>query len=313
MNEQDFSRMTHDDILEMLPAFVVGALEPDEMLDVEEYINAHPELMARVHELELATAKLAYAAPPQLLPKELHAKVMSRARASLPPRQQPVAAPQRAVSSHVAPAPPTHVRRRQSQPVVQENWFVRWLRGRAVFDLGLVAAVAAVAVIGILYRDSLVQIEDLRRQVNSMQAQIATIQQRTNELENENIRLQSELDTRQNQLASIGGAQQVVALGGTEAAPGAKGTLYVHDNIGTIVLSNLDTLGDDQIYQLWLIPPDGAPIPAGLLGHAGRDGETISLTLPTSLDSIAAVGISVEPPGGSTAPTGPIVLLGEKA
>lgn len=307
MNEQEFSRLTHDDILEMLPAFVVGALEPDEMLDVEEYINAHPELMTRVHELESAAAKLAYAAPSQPLPKDLHAKVMNRARASLSPRQQPVAAP----TTH---APP-HAPRRQSQPVVQENenWLVRWLRGRAVFDLGLVAAVAAVAVIGILYRDSLVQIEDLQRQVNSMQAQIATIQQRTNELENENIRLQSELDTRQNQLASIGGAQQVVALGGTEAAPGAKGTLYVHDNIGTLVLSNLDTLGEDQIYQLWLIPPDGAPIPAGLLGHASQDAETISLTLPTSLDSIAAVGISVEPPGGSTAPTGPIVLLGEKA
>jgi anti-sigma-K factor RskA len=102
-------------------------------------------------------------------------------------------------------------------------------------------------------------------------------------------------------------------LGGTEAAPQASGTLYVRDGQGTLVLSNLEPLSSDQTYQLWLIPPDGAPIPAGLLGQAGEPVETITLDLPATLDDIAAVGISVEPPGGSAAPSGPIVLLGEKA
>jgi anti-sigma-K factor RskA len=80
-----------------------------------------------------------------------------------------------------------------------------------------------------------------------------------------------------------------------------------------LVLSNLDGLSEDQVYQLWLIPPEGqgAPIPAGLLGQAGAPIETITLPLPTTLDSIAAIGVSVEPPGGSDAPTGPIVLFGE--
>jgi anti-sigma-K factor RskA len=83
--------------------------------------------------------------------------------------------------------------------------------------------------------------------------------------------------------------------------------------VGTLVLTNLNELEENQTYQLWLIPPDGAPIPAGLLGQAGEASQTISLDLPTTLDSIAAVGISVEPPEGSAAPTGPIVLLGERA
>jgi hypothetical protein len=43
MNDQEYHRFTHDDIIERLPAFVVGALDPDEMLAVEEYIHAHPE------------------------------------------------------------------------------------------------------------------------------------------------------------------------------------------------------------------------------------------------------------------------------
>src|SRR5688572_24163114 len=93
MNEQEYSGLTNDEILERLPAFVVGALDPDEMLEVEEYIHAHPELLARVLELEAAAARLAYAAPARPLPQELHSKVMERAQASLPPRPQAAAVP----------------------------------------------------------------------------------------------------------------------------------------------------------------------------------------------------------------------------
>jgi anti-sigma-K factor RskA len=301
MNDQEFSGLTHEEILEMLPAFVVGALEPDEMLNVEEYIHAHPDLMVRVHELELAAAKLAYVAPAQPLSPDLHAKVIIRARASLPPRPQ--AAP--------APTPAPRIVQQPAPRVTQEKWFSRWWRRRAFFDIGMVAAVAALILLGIVYRDALVQVNDLRAQLAGLQQDIAALQVRNTQLENENIRLQSELDTRLNQLASIGGAQEVVALSGTDAAPDASGTLYVHDNVGTLVLNNLGGLDESQTYQLWLIPPDGAPIPAGLLGQSGTGVQT--LTLPTTLDSIAAVGVSVEPPGGSDAPTGPIVLLGEKA
>lgn len=303
MNEQGYSGFTNEEILEMLPAFVVGALDPDEMLEVEEYIHAHPEMMARVLELEAAAAKLAYVATPQPLPQDLHARVMERAQASLPPR------PQSATSTQVERTPT-----RQAVPPVQEGWFARWWRTRGLFDLAMVAATAAVAILTVVYVGALGKINELQSQVQGLQQEVATVQEQNSELEQENVRLQSELDTSLNQMASIAGAQESVALGGTEAAPDASATLYVDDDSGTLVVHNLAALGDDQVYQLWLIPADGtAPIPAGLLGQAGAPVETIMLELPASLDGIGAVGISVEPPGGSAAPTGPIVLLGETA
>jgi anti-sigma-K factor RskA len=303
MSDQGYRGLTNDEILEMLPAFVVGALDPDEMLEVEEYIHAHPELMARVHELEVAAARLAYSAPPQPLPQALHDKVMARAQASLPPRPQPATV--RVDGPIVRPVAP---------PVKEENWFARWWRNRGLFDLAMVAATAAVLILSVVYVGALTDINDLQSQVQGLEQQVATMQEQNSELEQENIRLQSELDTSLNQMASIAGAQQSVALGGTEAAPNASGTLYVDDDTGTLVLSNLAGLDENQVYQLWLIPADGtAPIPAGLLGQAGEPMQTISLELPATLDGIAAVGISVEPPGGSAAPTGPIVLLGETA
>jgi anti-sigma-K factor RskA len=182
-----------------------------------------------------------------------------------------------------------------------------------LFALGLVGTAVAALVLGILLRQASANVDDLRRQVQELEQQVADIQAENNELQVENLQLQSELETRENQLASLAGATQLVALGGTEAAPEASGTLYVRDGEGTLVLSNLEPLSAEQIYQLWLIPADGAPIPAGLLDHAGEPLATITLDLPATLDGIAAVGISIEPPGGSSAPTGPIVLLGEKA
>lgn len=307
MNDHNLSRFSYEEILEMLPAFVVGALDPDEMLAVEDALDTYPELMARVQELENAAAKLAYAAPAQPLPKSLQANVINRARASLPPRTQ--AAPAASPSHPAQPARPPQPEPRQGM------WagLGAWWRRRGLFDIGLTATVAAAILLAILFRQAMIEVDQLRTQMQGLEQQIATLQSENGILEIQNRQLQTELETRQNQLASLADADQMVALGGTEAAPEASGTLYVTDGEATLVLSNLNTLSDDQIYQLWLIPPEGAPIPAGLLGQAGDDVETITLQLPASLDNIAAVGVSVEPPGGSPAPTGPIVLLGETA
>lgn len=301
MSDQELHGLTNDDIMERLPAFVVGALDPDEMLAVEEYLHIHPELMARVHELELAAARLAYAAPPQSLPKGSYSKVMSRARASLPPMPQ---------------VPVTSVISMPSSPIPQMMYISRpggWWHRQGPWVIGLGLAVAALLALAILYRGSLGEINTLRAQVQGLQGQVVAIQQQNTELQNTNTRLQSELDTRQNQIASIVGATQAVALAGIGADPKAHGTLYVNGDTGTLVMNNLDNLGEDKVYQLWLIPAQGAPISAGLVGRADQPVVTLTLPLPVSMDNIAAVGVSVEPPGGSQAPTGPIVLLGRKA
>src|SRR4051794_2312296 len=197
MNEQEFNRLTNDEILERLPAFVVGALDPDEMLEVEEYLHAQPELMGRVHELELAAARLAYAARPQPLPKATYDKVMSRARASLPPMSQAPAA-SRTISAPPRPLP---------QPV-QLSRSGGWWRQQGPWAVGLGLAVAALLALAVLYRNSLGEINSLRVQVQGLQGQVATIQNQNTQLQNTNTRLESELNTRQNQIASITNATQ---------------------------------------------------------------------------------------------------------
>ena len=78
-----------------------------------------------------------------------------------------------------------------------------------------------------------------------------------------------------------------------------------------ILFEGLEALPEDQTYQLWLIPAEGNPIPAGLLEAEAGVPSFHTLSIPEGVQEFAAVGVSVEPAGGSPAPTGPIVLLGK--
>lgn len=72
---------------------------------------------------------------------------------------------------------------------------------------------------------------------------------------------------------------------------------------GAVVADQLEAPPDDRVYQLWLLD-DGDPRSAGLVARAQRDGVVGVLS---DIGDAKAVAISVEPSGGSAAPTGPIV------
>jgi anti-sigma-K factor RskA len=68
--------------------------------------------------------------------------------------------------------------------------------------------------------------------------------------------------------------------------------------------------GADLVYELWAIV-DGTPLPAGLISHGG--GSMSELLELDDLDDqdVAAWGITIEPEGGSEAPTPPILYFAE--
>jgi len=75
---------------------------------------------------------------------------------------------------------------------------------------------------------------------------------------------------------------------------------------------NLPVLTREQAYELWLLPPDAAPMSVGLL----NDEQTTELSLNEQLSRLIQPGlgmaVSLEPAGGSPtgAPTGPVVFSG---
>jgi anti-sigma-K factor RskA len=68
--------------------------------------------------------------------------------------------------------------------------------------------------------------------------------------------------------------------------------------------------GPDLVYELWAII-DGTPRPAGLISHGGGSlSELLEVDALNDAD-VAAWGITIEPEGGSEAPTPPILYYAE--
>jgi anti-sigma-K factor RskA len=79
----------------------------------------------------------------------------------------------------------------------------------------------------------------------------------------------------------------------------------------SLVLKPIDgtLLSASQAYELWALPPSGAPRSLGLVSAQG--GTTVRRA--RLLQDTAGFAVSIEPPGGSPtgAPTGPVVAVGK--
>ena len=118
------------------------------------------------------------------------------------------------------------------------------------------------------------------------------------------------LQVQQRALAAAASGGRRVELAGTDQARGASG-LLVQPPDGSppyLLASDLPPLPADRTYQAWVIA-GGVPAPAGQL-ERGRDGPAIAqLDRPVAAGDMVAV--TIEPAGGSQAPTGSILVAGQ--
>jgi anti-sigma-K factor RskA len=103
-----------------------------------------------------------------------------------------------------------------------------------------------------------------------------------------------------------------VALIGEEAAPQATGMLVMSADgeDGVLVVDHLPQLRPEQQYQLWLIQ-DGQRTSGGVFSVNEEGYGSLMISSPQPINSFNAVGITIEPAGGSPGPTGKKVMGGE--
>jgi anti-sigma-K factor RskA len=144
----------------------------------------------------------------------------------------------------------------------------------------------------------------LSRQVASLRSEIATLRQA--------LVAQSQSIQKINASLPQPGKSELVTLPvqGTDRQPGAQGQLIADRNSrsAVLVMSNLAPLKAGRTYQVWLIQGD-QPHNAGLLNVDEHGQGVLVLTSDRAIGSFNALGISVEPEGGSPQPTGEIVVL----
>lgn len=87
----------------------------------------------------------------------------------------------------------------------------------------------------------------------------------------------------------------------------ARAAILVRGDATTLVLSGVDGPPDGRIYQAWLERPPRAPVPTGALFSVGATGDT-TISLPPLRDARRMI-VTTEPPGGSTVPMLPPVVV----
>ena len=117
---------------------------------------------------------------------------------------------------------------------------------------------------------------------------------------------------RQEVINAIVASGQVHEVPGTEAAPEASAVLIQNPGKedSLLIIAGLASLPAGMEYQIWLIKDeDASPIGAGTFSVTDSGAQLVPISIMFSVTD--TVGVSVEPTGGSLAPTGDIVLLGK--
>ena len=113
------------------------------------------------------------------------------------------------------------------------------------------------------------------------------------------------------EVAHPAGGMFAVPLSASDPNSTASGYVLISsdgDN-GALVVDGLPRLSEDQQYQLWLIR-DGKRTSGAVFSTDGMSYGGTRIHAPGSLLDYSAVGITIEPVGGSPQPTGPRVMGG---
>jgi anti-sigma-K factor RskA len=196
------------------------------------------------------------------------------------------------------PKPPQRARQRLLTAIAEEPERIQTATTKRSWwrTFEWVAAVAALAVVVLLVRQN----SDLRRNIASIQARM--------------LHQQAEL-ARAKQVADLFTAPetQQVTLIAAKTPPQPQGKTFYLRNRGQLIFlaNNLPPLPPDKIYELWLIPKVGAPLPAGLFRPDAHGSATVvNPPLPAGVEA-KTFAVTLEPESGShEAPRGQAVMAG---
>jgi anti-sigma-K factor RskA len=251
--------------------YALGALDGDDKVAVEGHLAGCPECRAKLESARGRMALLGLAAPPA----EPGAHVRERVLLDFRSRRGAGAS-----SAAVIPMPSRRGR-----------WAPLWA----------MAAIVLLAAAGWL-----------RFENGRLSRELAELEAEHRQLIDTNRQFAAETARAQAALEVLTAPETVkVELTAAAARPVPHGKAFYNSSRGLIFYAtNLAPLPAGRTYQLWLIPPQGAPVSAGIFNSDSHgNGEVVLPSLPQGLTA-KAFAVTIEPAGGVPAPTGPKVLIG---
>lgn len=286
---------------ELFPFYVMDALSAAERAEVEAYVAADTEAKARLDALMKTAEQLPYETEPIQPSADVKANLMQRVQAD-----------HRAKSTAVSPPASSTPPERLSFSDRLRRWYGRF-QGHPALP-ALAAACVILAIVSVLWGlRQAQQGADWQTQVADLEAEITSLQNDKEILQTQNDQLRQLMNDQDQQLAAYRQPGSItLAIGdATGAHPEAGGTLTIDLETATAVFvaENLAQLDDTQVYQLWLIRGE-TPVSAGIftVDEFGRGLLEVSSAAPGTFE---AIGLTIEPAGGSETPTlDQLILLG---
>ena len=182
-------------------------------------------------------------------------------------------------------------------------------------NLGLNARVAELQAANQAYDQQIEEMAQTNAELiatnGNLQAEVAQAVSSQTELEAAQIALEDELADTLASIPFVSPDIYSVTLPGTEEQPGASAELVIDpvSNTALLVVAGLPELPESSVYQVLLIR-DTEHETADTF-RVDTEGEGVLLVRSEQpLESFDAVGVSIEPEGGSVQRTGDVVLLG---
>lgn len=108
-------------------------------------------------------------------------------------------------------------------------------------------------------------------------------------------------------LAGGGGGGAVRSVRASVSFPGASAQLRVGAGGASLRVQGVPAPPPGKVYEVWLQRGAGAPEPTGALFRVGARGDA-TVNVPGDLEGVSKVMVTAEPAGGSTRPTGAVVI-----
>ncbi len=275
----------NDHVEELLALYALGGLEPDELQRVEAHLAGCAACRREADQWLGLTALVGQSALPVKPKPELRPAVLRRIRGQPSELAASGARPQRAAAPRRVPRPALN---------------------RAFAALGVLALVS-------LLGWNLA----LNAQLNGLRGQLSQQEQLMTDLRDQIAEQTQVIAGLSRQAEAQQAAASVVAAPATHtvnlAAPGSQsdgsGRAFVSEGAQTVVIVvQLRPLEPDQTYQTWLVT-DAGPQPSDVFTVNAEGIGLITVQVPDQLANFTAIGISLEPAGGSQTPT-EVVLVG---
>ena len=280
MTDRDLKMSGHEQFAEDLALYALNALEGEERVSLEKHLATCAGCRTELEELRGDGALLALSTLGPRPPARAKQRLMEAAAME---------------ATSAAGKIPT-LRQAQRRLSRAQNAREMGHPGRVWFGwLGWAATAAVIILAVVLSREN----SELRRSLAVVNTQWDTSSRELEELK----RITAPL---------LAPEAQRVTLLAIKAPPQPQGKAFYLKNRSSLVFvaNNMPALPAHKAYELWLIPTQGAPIPAGVFKPDAHGSATVvNPPLPAGTEA-KAFAITVENEGGASAPTMPIMMMG---